>query len=102
MSLSCPVCRAENHTGPNCRRCKADLSLLYQLEATRDRQMAEARAHLAAGRWRAARTCALAAQHLRRDEASNRLAAVTALLCGDFDSALREYQERDVEGQPSR
>ncbi len=37
--LSCPVCKAENAQGPFCRRCKADLSLLFSL-----RQQLRARA----------------------------------------------------------
>lgn len=30
--MICPSCKANNHTGPNCRRCKSDLSLLIALE----------------------------------------------------------------------
>ena len=30
--IRCPVCKAENSQGPTCRRCKADLSLLFRLE----------------------------------------------------------------------
>ena len=29
--MKCPVCRAENDQGPQCRRCKADLALLFTL-----------------------------------------------------------------------
>ena len=38
MALRCPVCKAENAQGPNCRRCKADLSLLFALEDRRARE----------------------------------------------------------------
>jgi predicted ATPase len=33
MSLACPCCKAANDVGPNCRRCKADLSLAFAFEA---------------------------------------------------------------------
>ena len=33
--MQCPVCKADNAQGPLCRRCKADLSLLFRLEARR-------------------------------------------------------------------
>ena len=36
MNLRCPVCRAENTTGPACRRCRADLTLLIAVEARRE------------------------------------------------------------------
>lgn len=51
--MRCPVCRAENDRGPNCRRCRADLSLLFALEKQRRFQAIE---HLLrrdfAGAWR--------------------------------------------------
>ena len=36
--MICPVCRATNDQGPQCRRCKADLGLLFRLEAQRKRE----------------------------------------------------------------
>lgn len=32
MNITCPCCRAANASGPQCRRCKADLGLLFALE----------------------------------------------------------------------
>ncbi len=49
-TMVCPVCKAENAAGPACRRCKADLSLLFQLEEQRERTLAAARRLLAARR----------------------------------------------------
>ena len=43
MALRCPVCKAENAQGPNCRRCKADLSMMFALEDQRAPVMEEAR-----------------------------------------------------------
>ena len=40
--MHCPVCKADNSQGPQCRRCKADLSLLFALEEQRRRTLAEA------------------------------------------------------------
>ena len=91
MLLRCPVCKAENSTGPNCRRCKADLKLLFALEEQRERVLAEARADIAAGYWLEAQECAHEADGLRRDAESLKLMALTALLCGDYHQAWRSY-----------
>jgi hypothetical protein len=96
--LRCPVCKAENTAGPACRRCKADLSLLFAVEEQRAWALAEARRCLFARRWRAARAHAQAAHELRRDDESGKLVAVTALLCRDFDAAWRAYREVRASG----
>ena len=43
MSVPCPCCKASNDTGPACRRCKADLSLLFAVESERVSLVAAAR-----------------------------------------------------------
>lgn len=91
MLLRCPVCKAENGA-PACRRCKADLSLVFALEEDRASALGQARAALAAGRWREAQAAAMRADGLRRDEESGRLLAVASLMCGDVDQAWRTYQ----------
>jgi hypothetical protein len=91
MGLICPVCRADNPSGPTCRRCKADLSMLFALQEQRERLLAEARAALASGRPAEALARAGEADGLRRDEESARLVAVAALLCRDFHLAWRMY-----------
>jgi len=91
MNLRCPVCRADNTTGPNCRRCKADLSLLIDLEACRARHVTLAQYALASER------CDDALEELERAEAARigsdvqRMKACAYLLTGDFSSALKEY-----------
>jgi len=92
--IRCPACKADNEQGPACRRCKADLSLLFALEARREALLAQARADFAAGRWRQAYASALEADALRRDESSDRLVAVAALMCRDFHEAWRRYLTR--------
>lgn len=91
MALRCPVCKAENSAPPTCRRCKADLSLVFALERDRAAALAQARAALAAGRRSEALAQARRADGLRHDEASARLVAVAALLCGDYHLAWRAY-----------
>ena len=41
-AMRCPVCRAAVQQGPQCRRCKADLSLLLAFRAGLRRRAAEA------------------------------------------------------------
>ncbi len=93
MALRCPVCKAENAQGPACRRCKADLSMLFALQRKRDRALDDARTALAEGRWSEARVLARAADHLRHDDESKEMLALTALLCGDFHEARRLHGE---------
>ncbi len=90
--MRCPVCKADNSQGPQCRRCKADLSLLFALEEQRGRMLAEARRCLRRGQWQAAAEHAEAANWLRCDEDSWQLAAVAHLLGRDFIGAWLHYQ----------
>ena len=90
--MRCPVCKAENAQGPQCRRCKADLSLLFALEEQRARTLAEARRLLAAGRADEADAAAAEADWLRSDEESRRLLAVTRLMRRDFAGAWALYR----------
>jgi hypothetical protein len=90
--MRCPACKAENDKGPLCRRCKTDLSLLFQLEDRRSRLLAEARADLHAGRAAHAVAMAAEADDLRTDEESRRLLAVARLLGRDFAGAWECYR----------
>jgi hypothetical protein len=90
-AIICPVCRARVESGPSCRRCKADLSLLFVLEARRDAVLAAARRFLASGQADEALALAQGAEHLRRGEDARRLIAIAHLLRGDFAAAWRWY-----------
>lgn len=90
--MRCPVCKADNPQGPQCRRCKADLSLLFALEEQRGRMLVEACSCLRRGEWQAAVEHAETANWLRGDEDSRQLAAVAHLLGRDFAGAWRCYQ----------
>lgn len=90
--MRCPVCKADNSQGPQCRRCKADLSLLFALEEQRRRTLAEARHCLRRGDRQAAVEHAETVNWLRADDESRRLTAMAHLLGRDFAAAWRSYQ----------
>ncbi len=90
--MRCPVCKADNTQGPQCRRCRADLLLLFALEEQRQRMLAEARHCLRRSEWQAAVEHAETANWLRVDEDSWRLLAVSHLLGRDFAGAWHCYQ----------
>ena len=85
--IRCPACKAENAQGPTCRRCKADLSLLFALEGRRAWTLAEARRLLAAGRTAEADELAEEADWMRSDTESRRMLALTRLMRRDFAGA---------------
>jgi hypothetical protein len=92
MILCCPVCRAENASGPNCRRCRADLSLLFTLEAQRRRLLALACQAAKRGDGAALANLAAQADALRYGEDSHRLLALGRLLQGRFREAWQLYR----------
>jgi hypothetical protein len=87
--LRCPVCKAENAQGPLCRRCKADLSLLFTLEEQRDQALASARLALHQGDRETLLTRATRADALRSDDESRRLLALARLVHGDYAGAVQ-------------
>ena len=91
MTLRCPVCRAENTTGPLCRRCRADLSLLAAVEERRDAHLARAQVALRDERFAEARKELDRAAELRAGPDVRRVRACLFLLAGDFSAALAEY-----------
>jgi hypothetical protein len=90
--MRCPVCKADNSQGPQCRRCKADLSLLFALGDQRQRPLTEARKCLQRGDFAQAVRHAETADWLHGDEETKRLTAVAYLLSRDFAAAWRAYQ----------
>ena len=94
--MRCPVCKADNSQGPQCRRCKADLSLLFALEQQRQRTMTEARQCLQRGDFTEALRHAETADWLRGDEETKRLRAMANLLSRDFAAAWQCYQSWSV------
>jgi hypothetical protein len=92
--MRCPVCKADNHETPQCRRCKADLSLLLALERRRGRLMTEAVARLARGDAATALKAVLEAGTLRSDDESHALAALARVMGHDFQAAWDWYRCR--------
>jgi hypothetical protein len=93
MPVPCPCCKASNDTGPNCRRCKADLSLLFAVEEQRTALVGEARRLAGESRLPEALAALDRAAELRRGDDVSRLRAVVLLLAGDFPAALSAYHE---------
>jgi hypothetical protein len=89
--MRCPVCRAAVEQGPQCRRCRADLSLLFALEDRRRALLQEAGQALALGRWRRVVALASEAQALRRGEDGARLLALGHLAGKNFPEAWSAY-----------
>jgi hypothetical protein len=98
--LTCPVCRARVEQGPQCRRCRADLSLLFALAEQRGRTLAAASAHAARGEWYEALTLAEGAAALRGGGDVGCLLAVARLLRRDFPGAWQAYREASGGRQP--
>jgi hypothetical protein len=93
MPVPCPCCKAANDAGPACRRCKADLTLLFAVEAEREALVADARWLAAESRYPDSLVRLDRAAQLRRGEDVSRLRAAVLLLAGDFPAALRAYDE---------
>lgn len=89
--MRCPVCRAENAQGPHCRRCKADLAMLFAIEAEREHGLARAVHCLRDGQPRQAQMILTQLRTLRDGEDLRRLQSLAALLAGDFRRAWRLY-----------
>ena len=89
--MRCPVCRAEVEQGPQCRRCRADLSALFELEKQRRQVLTAAYQCLYQGRYRYALTLAEGAEALRCDKETRRLRALIFLLQRNFADAWRVY-----------
>jgi hypothetical protein len=89
--MRCPVCQADNNGTP-CRRCRADLSLLVQIEEQRQAAAAAALRHAGMGLTAEAVADAQRMHQCRTDAESWRLLAVTHLLHRDFAEAWRCYR----------
>jgi len=90
--MRCPVCRAADNRTSQCRRCKADLSLLVELERQHARHLTRAARALTHGEAADCLHHAGQARALRADAASARLLALGYLKARDFASAWHWYQ----------
>jgi hypothetical protein len=86
--MRCPVCRAQNSAEETtCRRCKADLSLLVEMDKAREHVLAQAARAAAVGDGVKTLRFARSAHNMRRDADSWRWLAIGNLLMGDFGLA---------------
>lgn len=93
MNVPCPCCKAVNEAGPACRRCKADLALLFQLEADRDALLNRARQLAQVADFTNALNALRQVNELRRGDDALRLIAAVKLLARDFTGALAAYHD---------
>jgi hypothetical protein len=91
LKLRCPVCNAENTSGPACRRCKADLSLLWHLEQQRATHLIDCHFALQEDRLDDALEAIQQASSIRDGDDLSRLRACVHLLAENFDGAYSEY-----------
>jgi hypothetical protein len=84
-----------NDSGPACRRCRADLALVWRVEHERQRVLARAWRSAALGHWPDAQQLIDRAAQLRGGPDIARCRAVLSLLQGDFDGAWRHAQTVD-------
>lgn len=90
-SLRCPACRADN-VERTCRRCRADLGLLWDLEASRTQLLLHAPQAWQRGDMAAVASNAAEAAWLRAGEDSTRWTALVALAKRDFPAALAAWR----------
>jgi hypothetical protein len=93
MPVPCPCCKASNDTGPNCRRCKADLALLFAVDAERAALVVAARQLAAESRFAESLAALDKAAQLRRGPDVLRLRAGVLVLAREFPAALRAYHD---------
>jgi hypothetical protein len=101
MPVPCPCCKAANDAGPACRRCKADLSLLFAVEADRAAAVEQTRRLAAESRFPEALVQLDRASQLRRGDDLSRLKAAVLLLARDFPAASRAYHELASRSTPA-
>ena len=90
--MRCPVCKAQVDSA-TCRRCRADLTLLFRLEEERGRLGADAAYALLLGQAQEALTAAGAMESLRPGADALRLRALALLLQRDFFGAYWAHGE---------
>jgi len=93
ITVRCSACRADNSEGTACRRCKADLSLLWGLERQRAQLIFRADHARAAGDWEAFEKQLRAAAAIRDGADTARLLALSNLKSGRFADALNAYRQ---------
>ena len=92
MPIVCPACRASNEQGPNCRRCKSDLGLLFDLESQRQAMLDEVRSCIQRDEFPRALQLLDSASLIRSDAELIQLRAIIHLLLGEFGMAWHQHR----------
>jgi hypothetical protein len=92
MMVRCPVCRADNDAGPACRRCKADLAPLVELEERRRLALEQTAQAAVSGDAAGVLRHARQGQLLRAGADIERWLAIGHILQGDFAQARAHYR----------
>jgi hypothetical protein len=89
--INCPNCKANNESGPLCRRCKSDLSLLFQAFERRAWTMLQAGISLRNGQLLDCKRYLEEAELIQPGLDIDRMKAVSHLLNRDFAAAASWY-----------
>jgi hypothetical protein len=92
MTIRCPVCRADNDSGPACRRCKADLTPLFELDERRGLALHEAARAAVRGDGELVLRHAREAMLLRAGSDALQWLAVASLLRRDYAAAISSWR----------
>lgn len=93
--MICPVCKARIEQGPQCRRCRADLSLLFSLQDQSRQTLAEAVRCTTQGQWHRALDLADQVEGMGPAAAeTGRLRALCHLFQRDFAQAWNCYLQQ--------
>lgn len=93
MPIPCPCCKALNDKPPTCRRCKADLSLLFAIDGERNSLLDAARTFATESRYSESLAALEKAAQLRQGNDVSQARAAVLLLARNFPAALRAYHE---------
>ncbi len=90
--MQCPVCKAENSQGPHCRRCRADLALLFSLEEERTRLLARVKGYVRQNQGQKLKAL-VDRLDLGHDQQALRWRALSHLLNRNFPLAWQIYRQ---------
>ncbi|VTS02962.1 hypothetical protein [Tuwongella immobilis] len=92
-SRRCPVCGLVQPLKPNCRRCKADWTLVLRVVRSQERLIRLATTAIEQQDWESATARLDEAARLGHHEQIGRLHAMIALARQDFGSAWRYFRQ---------
>jgi hypothetical protein len=97
MTITCPTCKATNSQGPQCRRCRTDLSKLFALMNLREEIIDRSRLALSEDEPSIAAAELSEAVALKSDPDVFKLLALSSLMQGDYEGAFNMYERATVD-----